>query len=150
MKALRLEQIGSLESANAFLEREFLDSMNKFHVEARSTVDVHRKPPPAIKLCHVLCYREERVVQNDWTVSWCNRFFQWDAAHQKLSLARKTIEVNELLDGTIRLVYRGRELLWRELVERAPANDQKRPPPTAPTKPPYKPSANHPWRGKGK
>lgn len=150
VKALRLEKIDSLVSANTFLEQSFLDSLNnKFHVEARSTVNVHRKLRLGIKLHHVLCYREERVVQNDWTVSWCNRYFQLDEAHQRLSLARKTIEVNELLDGTIRLVYKGRELLWRELVERAPAINKKRPP-TTPTKAPYKPVANHPWRGKGK
>lgn len=150
VKAMRLEKIGSLESANAFLERNFLDSMNnKFHVEARSPANVHRKLRREINLRHVLCYREERVVQNDWTVSWCNRFFQLDEAHHKLSLAKKAIEVNELLDGTIRLVYRGKELQWRELVERVPAINKKRPP-TTPTKPPYKPAANHPWRGKGK
>jgi hypothetical protein len=150
VKAMRLERIGNLESANTFLERQFLDSLNdKFHVEARSPVNVHRKMRRDMKLRHVLCYREERVVQNDWTVSWCNRFFQLDEAHQKLSLAKKTIEVNELMDGTIRLVYRGRELSWRELIERAPAIKKKRPP-TTPIKPPYKPAANHPWRGKGR
>lgn len=150
VKALRLEQIGTLQSANAYLEQNFLDVMNeRFHVEARSNVDVHRQIPRGMKLAHVLCYREERTVQNDWTVSWCNRFFQLDESHQKLSLVRKTIEVNELLDGTIRLVYRGRELVWRELPERAAALTRKRPP-TAPTKPPYKPAENHPWRGKGK
>jgi len=150
VKAMRLEKIGSLESANLFLEQDFLDSMNsKFHVEARSTVNIHRKLRREINLRHVLCYREERVVQNDWTVSWCNRYFQLDEAHQKLSLAKKSIEVNELMDGTIRLTYRGRELMWRELVERVPAIEKKRPP-TPPTKPSYKPAANHPWRGKGK
>jgi hypothetical protein len=150
VKAMRLERIGNLESANTFLERQFLDSLNdKFHVEARSPVNVHRKSRRDMKLCHVQCYREERVVQNDWTVSWCNRFFQSDEAHQNLSLAKKTIEVNELFDGTIRMAYRGCELSWRELIERAPAIKKKRPP-TTPIKPPYKPAANHPWRGKGR
>lgn len=150
VKALRLEQIGTLDSANTYLDENFLDVMNdRFHVAAKSSADVHRQLPLGIKLEHVLTYREERVVQNDWTVSWCNRFFQLSESHQKLSLAKKKIEVNELLDGTIRLVYRGRELRWHELFERPPASPKKQSP-SSPTKPPYKPAATHPWRGKGK
>lgn len=67
---------------------------------------------------HVLSYQEQRVVQNDWTVSWRNRFFQWHEQHQKFSLARKKILVSELLDGTIRLTHRGRDLTWIELPAR--------------------------------
>ena len=150
VKALRLEQIGTIHSANTYLDEKFLDVMNdRFHVEAKSAADVHRRLPVGIKLEHVLTYREERVVQNDWTVSWCNRFFQLAEPHHKLSLAKKRIEVNELLDGTIRLVYRGHELKWHELFERPSAGTQKRPP-SNPPKPPYKPAATHPWRGNGK
>ena len=98
---------------------------------------------------HVLSYQEERVVQNDWTVSWCNRIFQLDERHQKLALARKKILVSELLDGTIRLTSRGENLRWIELPERpAPAKREPRGP--SEKKAPYKPAANHPWRGTGR
>ena len=37
VKALRLRQINTLESANTYLEEEFLDELNaRFHVTARS------------------------------------------------------------------------------------------------------------------
>ena len=52
--------------ANQYLEREFLDELNeKFHVQASSQADLHRSVPRGLQLEHVLCYQEQRVVQND-------------------------------------------------------------------------------------
>ena len=107
VKALRLKKINSLEGGNHFLETEFLDELNeRFHVEARSPTDLHRSVPRGVKLEHVLSYQEQRVVQNDWTVSWCNRIFQLGAKTPTTGLGRKKILVSELLDGTLRLTYR--------------------------------------------
>lgn len=149
VKALRLKHVNTLEAANAYLDEEFLDELNaRFHVEARSKIDLHRRVPRGVNLAHVLSFQEQRVVQNDWTVSWCNRIFQLHAPHQTLVLARKAILVSELLDGTIRLTHRGRELSCHELPER-PAAAKTKPPGKTGTKTPYKPPATHPWRQSG-
>ena len=149
VKALRLRKIDSLEGANQYLEQEFLDELNgKFHVPARSESDLHRSVPRGVQLEHVLCYQEQRVVQNDWTVSWCNRIFQLDKRHQKLALARKKILVSELLDGRIRLTHESRELIWIELPIR-PQTSKPKPAPTTTGKAAYKPAASHPWRRRG-
>ena len=146
VKALRLQQINTLESANSYLEREYLDELNeKFHVAARSSLNLHRPLPRGLNLNHVLCYQEQRVVQNDWTVSWCNRILQLSAEHQKLSLARKKIMVSELLDGSIRLTWGSRLLSWTEVTTR-PSKAKPKPSHPVPIKAPYKPAANHPWR----
>ena len=146
VKALRLQQINTLESANEFLEHEYLDELNhQFHVTARSLANLHRPLPRGLKLHHVLCHQEERVVQNDWTVSWCNRIFQLSVVHQTLSLARKKILVSELLDGTLRLTWGTQTLSWTEVSAR-PLKPKPEARPPAPIKPPYKPAANHPWR----
>ena len=146
VKALRLQKISTLEEGNSFLETEFLDSLNEqFHVEARSTTDLHRKVPRGVKLDWVLSYQEHRVVQNDWTVSWCNRVFQIHESDRKLRLARKKILVSELLNGQIRLTHQGRELPWSELPER-PATTKPKQSPTTNQGSPYKPASTHPWR----
>ena len=146
VKALRLQQINTLESANSYLEREYLDELNeKFPVAARSSLNLHRPLPRGLTLNHVLCYQEQRVVQNDWTVSWCNRILQLSAEHQKLSLARKKIMVSELLDGSIRLTWGSRLLSWTEVTTR-PSKAKPKPSHPVPIKAPYKPAANHPWR----
>jgi transposase len=145
VKALRLGKINSLEGGNHFLETEFLDELNeRFHVEARSPTDLHRSVPRGVKLEHVLCYQEQRVVQNDWTVSWCNRIFQVHESHRKLTLARKKILVSELLDGQIRLTHRGLELSWSELPARPSTAKPKRYQTGTTAK--QKPAATHPWR----
>ena len=146
VKALRLQQINTLESANSYLESKYPDQLNEqFHVAARSSVNLHRPLPRGLNLNHVLCYQEPRVVQNDWTVSWCNRIFQLGPEHQKLSLARKKIRVSELLDGAIRLTFGTRLLSWKEVSTRPPKTKPK-PSKPVPAKAPYKPASNHPWR----
>jgi hypothetical protein len=150
VKALRLKKIATLAEANEYLESEFLEELNeRFSVEARSAANLHRPLARGVKLEHVLSYQEERVVQNDWTVSWCNRIFQLAERHQKLSLARKKILVSELLDGTIRLTSRGESLSWMELPER-PVTREPKARELGKKKAPYKPAANHPWRGSGR
>jgi hypothetical protein len=116
-------------------------------VKPKSNVDVHRKVPRGVRLDHALRHREERMVQNDWTVSWRNRVLQIEERHQRLALARKKIEVSELLDGKLRLVWCGRELSWGELPERPRPARAPKPLPKTKLKRPHKPAANHPWRG---
>ncbi len=140
VKALRLKQINTLESANAYLEGEYLDELNeRFSVAARSSANLHRSLPRGVTLDQVLCYQEQRVVQNDWTVSWCNRIFQLGVEHQKLSLARKKVLVSELLDGTIRLTSGGRPLSWIEVSTRPSKAKAKHKVPATSTAP-YKPA----------
>ena len=145
VKALRLGKINSLEGGNHFLETEYLDELNeRFHVEARSPTNLHRDVPRGVNLEHVLCYQEQRTVQNDWTVSWYNRTFQIHESHRKLTLARKKILVSELLNGQIRLTHRGFDLPWSELPERPSTAKPKRYQTGATVK--QKPAAAHPWR----
>jgi len=148
VKALRLKNISTLEAANAFLNEEFLDDLNdRFHVVARLPGDRHRSLPRRLRLEHVLCFQEHRQVQNDWTVSWCNRILQLSAKHQHLRLTKKRILVSELLDGTLRLTYREQALTWSEVTQRPPRAKRPSSGPD-PARPPYKPAANHPWRRK--
>ena len=147
VKGMRLKKISTLEGANRYLDEEFLSAMNEqFSVEAREQTDVHRRVPQGTKLDHVLCFEEERVVQNDWTISWQNRHFQLREQHRKLSLSKKRIMVSERLDGTLRMTYRNRELLWDELTERPTRQRTKPTPEVTPKKPKYKPGADHPWK----
>ena len=147
VKVMRLKKISTLTAANKYLDEEYLAELNdRFAVPAREKADVHRRVGRGVKLEHVLSFQEQRVVQNDWTVVWRNRYFQLHEDHHRLSLARKRIDVYELLDGTILLKFRGRALKWAELTER-PSRKQSKPAATkASAKPPQKPGGDHPWR----
>lgn len=147
VKALRLADISDLESANKFLEREFLPDFNqRFTVRAGSTADLHRKAPR--NLAESLCWEHSRVVRKDWTVSWNNRWFQIDREHENLSLADREITVRELRSGRIELLHKNRKLRWKELTQR----------PVRAAEPPKRigrtrhivPEGDHPWRRFGK
>jgi transposase len=151
VKALRLQGIRDLATANDYLEKSFLPDLNeRFTVVAKQRSDLHRRLPYRVDLDQVLAFEEERVVQNDWTVRWRNRWFQLTAANGRLGLAGRRVLVREQLDGTIRLVYSGRELEWRELPgrpERAPRPSQAGGQVQAKTSAEaWRPAENHPWR----
>lgn len=148
VKALRLKEISDIASANRFLDDGFLSKENlKFVKEAKCASDGHRRLAKGIDLNVVLSIQEERVVQNDWTVTWRNRWFQLASSERKVHLVKKKVQVCQMLDGTLRWRYRGRDLKWTELPERpAKRKAAPAPEPTKPGKPQWKPSANHPWR----
>jgi transposase len=154
VKALRLAGISELVAANEYLDKSFLPDLNeRFTVAAKQPADLHRRVPFRLALEQVLAFEEERAVQNDWTVRWRNRWFQLTAANSRLALAGKRVLVREQLDGTIHLVYRGRELEWQELPERparapkqAEHKERTRQPDQGPGMAAWKPPAEHPWR----
>lgn len=146
VKEMRLEGISDLETANRYLEKHFLADLNqRFTRAAAAAGDWHRPAPADVRLEEVLSFQEERVVQNDWTVRWRNRWLQVEAAERKLTLVRQSVVVRELLDGQVQLVHRGRLLQYRELPER-PVREAQPKPPQASGKPRRKPAAEHPWR----
>lgn len=148
VKEMRLEGIGDAEKANAYLRRTFLPDLNaRFTVEAVAAGDWHRPVPAEINLAEVLSFQETRRIQNDWTVRWRNRWLQVAARERGLALAGKTVMVRELLDGTIQLVYRNRQLAWSELPQRPePKRTELRSATLQLTRKPWKPPADHPWR----
>jgi transposase-like protein len=114
VKAMRLAGIQDLESANRFLDGEYLRAFNRrFARVAASPVDVHRAMPR--HLDEVLSWEEERVVQGDWTVACDGHWYQLDQQHEALSLVRRKVIVRTLREGRVQLVYRTQKLKWREL-----------------------------------
>jgi transposase len=146
VKALRLRGLSDLESANAYLETQFLSQINqRFNVPAASAADVHRRGPANLE--EILSWEEERVLLRDWTLSWGNQWCQIDRRHETLSLAGKKVLVRRLRDGAEQILYHGRKLQWRKLPER-PKPKPHVPAPDAPKKS-CVPVAGHPWRQMG-
>ncbi len=146
VKEMRLEGIKTIEEGNQFLEEAFLPKYNeKFNVMPNKEEDLHRPIPEDIVLEEVLCFEESRQVQNDWTVSWRNQFFQLTKRNEALGLVKQRITVREKLDGTIQLVYKRHTLVFKELPERSEKMADKVTQLTRSRKP-WKPAPDHPWR----
>jgi len=142
VKELRLAGIKDLESANRFLDGEYLRVFNRqFARVAASSVDLHRAVPR--HLDEVLSWEEERVVQGDWTVACDGKWYQLDRQHEALSLVRRKVIVRTLRDGRVQLVYRAEKLKWRQLPERPLRVKAK---PVKVQRVALPPAANHLWR----
>lgn len=106
VKELRLAGIGDIETANQFLPG-FAEKLNaKFAKQPRSSADYHRPVPEELDPGSVFCLEETRTVGNDWVVRYKNRFLQI-LPQSNLPPAKNKVTVQERLDSSIHLVYRG-------------------------------------------
>jgi transposase len=141
VKELRLAGIRDVEGANQSL-RGFTESLNvRFAVEPRSSADFHRPVPQDMDLRSVFCLEEPRTVGNDWVVRYKSHFFQI-VPQSNLPPARRRVTVQEHLDGSIHMVYRGKEI--KHLPTHPHLSPEKAPIPEPKKK--YIPPSTHPWR----
>ncbi|MEI7903686.1 MAG: ISNCY family transposase [bacterium] len=146
VKEMRLRGLGTIAAANDYLDGSFLAMVNtRYTVQPRDPASGHLPRPSAKTLALVLSWQEPRSVAKDWTLRWRNRRLQIDARHAALGLPGRRVVVVERRDGTLAILYHGRQLTFRDAP--APTIPRPRPvatqPPRAPRKPP---AANHPWR----
>jgi hypothetical protein len=111
VKHLRLARVSTLESANAFLEREYWPEWNAHF--ARPVADFpnqHRALTPQLDLAAILCHVEERVIGNDYTFSFAGRRYQIVRAEAQAGMRRQRLRVELRLDGALKARYQGRYL----------------------------------------
>lgn len=149
VKELRLAGISTMEEANQFLWKTYIPEHNRrYAVEPAQARDVHKPLLPTHDLAAILSIQIRRQIQNDFTIRRRNRFFQLEK-NQPVRLYRKAeITVQERLDGSMRLVFKNRQLNFRAIHKRP----EKLAIPVKPIRPssalrrPHKPATNHPWR----
>lgn len=114
VKELRLAKVRSCEQANAVLERLIPEHNRRFGRRAREVTDAHRCLGPKHRLEAILSLQEKRVVSNDYTIRYQNRFYQLlKPAYPGERGGRVVIE--ERLDGTMAIRFRERYLKYQEI-----------------------------------
>jgi transposase len=104
---LRLAGIKTKEEAQKFL-MEYLKKYNKrYVVDPKFREPVFRKAPAKNITDDVLCHKEFRVVANDHTISYNRRIYQIPRPTGWRTLAKKSVEIWDRSDGTIKIVYQG-------------------------------------------
>ena len=144
VKELKLLGIGTIQQANAYLDKTFLKSINALISKAPAKgTNLHQPVPRTLKLEDVLCRREPRAVGQDWCVTYGHRILQIQKKHQALALAGKKIDVLDRADGTIQLLHQGRPLLFTDVACRpVKASAPKL---SLALRTPWRPGPNHPW-----
>ncbi len=104
---LRLANASTLEEANGVL-RKFLPRFNaRFGVPATQAGSAYRVPDASLDIAGVLCHKERRRVARDNTVQYHGRTLQLFPSAERSSYAGARVEVQERLDGSLLVSYRG-------------------------------------------
>lgn len=163
VKALRRAGASSLEDANRVLPR-FLPGYNaRFAVPAAEAASAYRPWPAGLQPDDVFCFKHERVVAKDNTISFSGHRLPIEPASPRRSYARRRVEVRQQLNGQLLICYQGGPLVRFKPLDPGPpavgkftpAEPQPMPAQSNVAKPlprrevprrPSKPAANHPWR----
>jgi transposase len=140
VKEMRLVGIKSVKEANEFLATYLPKYNRKFRKQAASPADIHRPAPHSRELDQILCSKEERTVRNDFTVLHNGTLYQIEEATR----AQKVL-VEERLNGTVHISYKGRDLRCRE-INKPPIRDEAKARTMIIKKKGYTPATAHPWR----
>jgi hypothetical protein len=115
VKELRLAGACTLTEANAVLERLLPEHNRRFAKTARCGQDAHRRLGPQHNLAAILSIQEQRVVANDYTIRFRNRFYQLlKPAYPGQRGGKVVVELR--LDGSMAIRFDGRYLKFREIV----------------------------------
>jgi transposase len=114
VKELRLADARTADQANAVLDRLLPGHNRRFAKPARDGADAHRALGRSLELAAILSIQEQRVVANDYTIRFRNRFDQLlKPIYPGERRGRVVIELR--LDGSMAIRFGGHYLNYREL-----------------------------------
>lgn len=109
---LRIRSIETLESANEFLESEYIKEFNRRFAAQSAEEGTAFVPCVRNDLDRVLAIQSERIVNRDNTVKFQNKYLQIEKQAWRGSLAGCRVIVYQHFDGTLSLGF-GAHLLGR-------------------------------------
>lgn len=154
VKELRLKGISTIVEANTFLEAEFLPKFNqRFQKQAKKKADFHQPLTIKDNLAKSFSIKSERLVNNDFTISFKNRWYQLDKVQPKLILPRSKVTIEERLDGNL-VIEQGGKILNCKPISKEKTKQPDKPRAFALTSNPNihypqmarVPAINHPWK----
>ncbi|PIU24256.1 hypothetical protein COT12_02015 [Candidatus Berkelbacteria bacterium CG08_land_8_20_14_0_20_39_8] len=111
VKELRLQKISTMVGANTFLEADFLPKFNqRFQKQAKKKANFHQPLTIKDNLAKSFSVKSERIINNDFTVSFKNQWYQLDSVQPKLVLPRSKVTIEERLDGNLVMEQNGKIL----------------------------------------
>lgn len=107
VKELRLAEASTPEEADRVLQAYLPRYRHQFGVPAAQPGSAYRPLPPGLDLDTVCCFKYQRTVANDHTVSLGEHQLQLHPTPQRQSYAHARVEVHERLDGSLAVSYQG-------------------------------------------
>jgi len=151
IKEMRRAKISTIEQANAYVEEVFLPLWEeRFTRPPRQPANAHRSRK-GFALDAIFSRQETRRVSDDYTFLYRSRRIQILNKSIASGLRRSRVTIEERLDGTRKVRWRGRYLRTRTVPPETSKPTARRPSTKAkekgkPQRRSYKPPRNHPWR----
>jgi transposase len=126
VKDLRLQNISTIQEANAMLE-EFRKQYNRrFAKKPGQQGDAHRALD-GVNLEHILCIRDTRTLTKDFTIQFHNTFYQISTQDKRIDLCRGSkIEIRQLRNQKLVAMFREKQLSITPLSQvESPILDEK-------------------------
>ena len=110
---LKSAGITNISDANQFLKHKFLPEFNKRFCVVPQLAQSAFIPwvPGSISLDNILCIQDQRIVNNDNTVSYKGKILQIPADKYRYSYRKAKVKVHEYLDGKIAIFHGPRKLV---------------------------------------
>jgi hypothetical protein len=120
VKGMRKAKVCTLEAAHTYLEKAYLPLWNeRFTVRPASEADAHRPLGKQHDLASILSHVENRVIGENYTISYDGRLYKLDREQVGPGLKRQSVRVEDRLDGRLMVQWRG-QALELKLCEPAP------------------------------
>ncbi len=148
VKELRLKGISTIESANEFVENEFIPKYNqKFAVLPQKKRNLHKPLNRFEKdnLDKIFSIQDTRTVNNDFTIRFKGKWYQLLETQPTLVLKKDEVLIEERVDDSIYISLRNKYLNYIVLPER-PKKMEIKVIALSQTKSYWKPPTDHPWR----
>jgi hypothetical protein len=137
IKALRRENISSIDLANRFLQTSYLREHNARFARQDHLPDIHRSAE-GLDLNNVFCFETTRYVNNDYTLTLDARYIQLLKSVPPLPPPRHHVTLRRWLNGSLHIFWNDQELAFQYVAARP--NPKPRFPSIQPV--------DHPWRTK--
>ena len=138
VKGMRVAGVKTIEEANRFLTSYLPLYNRRFAVTPKKKENLHIKPK-GLDLNTILCIKTERTLNNDHTIKYNGKLYQIDGR-----VRAKTVTVEELIDGTMRIRHKGVQVAFHEITERPAIPGKERP--FVPKGKGHRPPIDHAWR----
>src|SRR3990167_6054146 len=143
VKELRLANISSLSQANMYVGDYMKKHNERFSIEPKNAVDLHRSIQ-GFDLKEIFSLQEQRIVNNDFTLRYQNRWFQLGKKQKTLVFPGNAITVITYLDGSRALTLRQTKLDYAIIPK--PIPEKTAIPKVIKSTKSWVPPVDHPWR----
>ena len=107
VKELREAGASTKDEANQVLKRFLPEFSARFGVPPAQPGSAYRPWPGELKREEVFCFKHQRTVTNDNTISFDGKRLQIPPGPDRISYARAHVEVQQRLDGSLAICYKG-------------------------------------------